>query len=194
MLRGFVFFLSIIFSSVTSTLVFAEADLQGTWALNEAASDSVKNKIAGVKSKRKKVFGQSRDRDGRRAEERGSKGRGQQLGPLRKILSAETVRIDGKQEIELTFDDEVVRSITPNRYGRVFSASGKELVKDKFGHTLSYWDAESLVVETMMARGGIVIERYQLNEDSTRLVVAISIKTLQSASIEISKVFERSTN
>ena len=194
MFRYVVIFSSIIFSYVMSAQVFAEPGLQGTWVLNEADSDSVKNKIAGVESKRKKVFSQSRERDGRRAEERRSRGRGQQLGPLRQTLSAETLHIDGEKEIKLIFDGEIIRSLTPNPYGRVFSASGKELVEDEFGRTFSYWDSGSLVVETMMSSGGIVVERYQLSEDLARLVVSISIKTLQSASIEISKVYDRSTS
>lgn len=194
-MHRYAFILScLIFSTIMAVPVLAESGLEGTWELNQAASDSVKNKISGLASKRKKGFNKTRERDRRRAEELGARGREQQLGPLLQILSAESLHIEGEEKIKLTFDGKFIRSLIPNRYGRVFSASGKELVQDEFGHTMSYWDSGSLVVETMIASGGVVVERYKLNEASTQLAVSISIKTLQSASIKLSKVYERNAN
>ena len=63
----------------------------------------------------------------------------------------------------------------PNPGGRIFTASGNELVSTEIGHTLAYWKDASLMLETRTAHGGKLTEYIETSADGTRLTMKIEI-------------------
>lgn len=103
------------------------------------------------------------------------------LGIAYPLLKAE--RIDLAEEAEgvrITYDVNLPRSVRPNPNGKVFSAKGDELVQDTFGYNLSYWENDSLVVETDAPEGGKVTERFTVRENPHQLeyVVRVQLRLL----------------
>ena len=77
--------------------------------------------------------------------------------------------------------------IKPNKEGRIYSAKGAELTQSFFGHTLSYYFKEALILETDASDGGKYIEKlsvengklnYKFTLDSLVLKETISIKRI----------------
>jgi hypothetical protein len=90
----------------------------------------------------------------------------------------------------LTYDNELPRSVRPNPNGKVFSAKGDELVRDTFGYTLTYWENDSLVVETDAPEGGKVIEKFTVRENPHQLeyVVRVQLRMLLEP-LEVTRLF-----
>ncbi len=96
-------------------------------------------------------------------------------GPLQRVLESENLEIISRDEGYLfIYADGYERPVVPNPGGRVFTASGDELVKTEIGYTLAYWENETLVLETRIERGGEMFERITTETDG-RLRVHITI-------------------
>lgn len=97
-------------------------------------------------------------------------------GPLQRLLESENLEIvpadDGYVFI---YADGYERKVIPNPGGRVFTASGDELVHDNIGHTLAYWKGDELRLETRIKGGGKLRERVSTSPDGARLKVNIEI-------------------
>lgn len=108
----------------------------------------------------------------RQNEERRSTKDLRRLGTVYPLIQA--TRLDVQKQADgdgyiFVYDDDLPRAVRPNAAGRVFSARGDELVADSFGHTLSYREGETLVLETDPPEGGKFIERFTVRNAPRRL-------------------------
>ena len=174
------------------------AAFTGAWILDEAASDSVEKRFSHFRKAKRGGF-----RDGGiggRTDAAGS-GRRRKQGPddedvaprgsLRDLVSAAHLSITGREHVSIIYDGSITRTPEPNPNGRVYSASGDELVVDRFGYTLAFWDGEVLVIETTTRHGLDIVERYRVNRAADRLTVDISVTPPGEFGVEILRVFER---
>jgi head-tail adaptor len=63
----------------------------------------------------------------------------------------------------------------PNPGGRVFTASGQELVQSEIGFTLAYAKDQTLNLETRIKKGGQLLEVISLSADGDTLTINIEI-------------------
>ena len=99
------------------------------------------------------------------------------LGIAYPLVKAE--RIDLAEEsdgLRITYDINLPRSVRPNPNGKVFSAKGDELVQDTFGYNLSYWENDSLIVETDAPEGGKVTEKFTVRENPHQLEYVVRVQ------------------
>jgi hypothetical protein len=171
--------------------------LAGAWKLDESASDSIKERFSHFRKAKRGGF-----RDGGiggRTDAAGSGRRRKGLddedsaprGSLRDLVSAARLSIAGRERVSIIYDEHIRRDLEPNPHGRVYSASGEELVVDRFGYTLSFWDGDALVIETTTRRGLDIVERYRVNRAANRLTVDISVTPPGEFGVEILRVFDR---
>lgn len=175
-------------------------DLRGFWVIDQAQSDSFEDKFKDTGKHRETKFqfglsgrtggGHRRSPSGPTMGPRSGKGGGHD-DMLQKILGAKALHIDGYGDVALTYDGNITRYLVPNPQGRVFSASGKELVGDEFGRTLSYWDNAVLVVETTTAWGVTLVERFRQTNESSSLVVSTSIEPPGRDAVKWTRVYDR---
>ena len=102
-------------------------------------------------------------------------------------------RLDLAEEVDglrITYDINLPRSVRPNPDGKVFSAKGDELLQDTFGYNLSYWENDSLYVETDAPEGGKVIEKFTVRENPHQLeyVVRVQMRMLMEP-LEVVRLF-----
>jgi len=190
--------------------VQADDDLReaviGQWQLNDGLSDSVEKKYrafeepvrggfrnGGIGAGRNRKLGRSTG--GPSAVEiefrHDDPDRIARTSTMRKVVSAKSLNIGGGDELLVVYDDEHKRKLVPNPYGRVFSASGDELIADRFGHTLSFWQKNVLVVETK-TRGGVnIVERYRFDRRISKLRVSTSVTPSGRAGIKFERVYDR---
>lgn len=177
----------------------AAATLSGDWTLDEEASDSVEERFSHFR-KVKPSGGFRNGGIGGRTDApgsgRGRKGADQEdaspRGSLRKLVSAARLSIDAGDRVSIVYDGSITRHLEPNPNGRVYSASGEELVVDRFGYTLSFWDGGVLVIETTTRQGLDVVERYRLNRAANRLSVDISVTPPGEFGVDVLRIFDRS--
>ena len=113
---------------------------------------------------------------------------------MQQILGAKALHIDGYGDVAVTYDGKITRYLAPHPDGRVFSASGKELVGDEFGLTLSYWDDTVLVVETTTPWGVKLVERFRHTNQASSLVVLVSLAPPGRDPVQWSRIYERRQN
>jgi hypothetical protein len=114
-------------------------------------------------------------------------------GPLQRLLESQNLEIVGEGDGYLfIYADGYERLIVPNPGGRVFTASGEELVKTEIGFTLAFWDGAALAMETGIKRGGKLNERVTTSDDGNTLTIAITIDRRDWKWIaKVERVFKR---
>ena len=175
----------------------ADADrLNGHWTLDEDRSEDAEDAFDGKLRKRR--FGSSLPSSssgpgGRRTtadksqdeywrtvaekEERRSAGNLRRLGTVYPLITATELDISPARDgLEIVYDKLLPRFVRPNPDGRVFSASGDELVADTIGYTLAYWEGADLVLETDPPDGGKYIERLRLSDDGQRIEYRVEVR------------------
>jgi hypothetical protein len=189
--------------------VHAEPDFEGSWLIDEKLSDDPRKAFKGKLKKisyptprppkraDKEDTTYDRTQDNywdtvREGKERSSIKDLRRLGtvyPLVKNSRFDIARhIDG---YEIVYDGELPRNVIPNPEGRVFSASGDELVVDTLGHTLSYWDGQVLVLESDPPTGGKVIERLEIKGNPRQLHHSIKLRMrILKEPVELKRVFQ----
>ncbi|MFP6680732.1 MAG: hypothetical protein VCB07_00910, partial [Gammaproteobacteria bacterium] len=76
-------------------------------------------------------------------------------GPVQRILESQNLEIvQADNGYIFIYADGYERSVIPNPSGRVFTASGEELVETDIGFTLAFWRKGTLTLETRITRGG----------------------------------------
>ena len=109
---------------------------------------------------------------------------------MQQILGAKARHIDGYGDVAAIYDGKITRYLAPILMTG-FSASGKELVGDEFGLTLSYWDDTELVVETTTAWGVKLVERFRHTNQASSLVVLVSLAPSGRDPVQWSRIYER---
>jgi hypothetical protein len=114
-------------------------------------------------------------------------------GPLQRLLESENLEIvETEKGYVFIYADGYEREIVPNPAGRVFTASGNELVETGIGHTLAYWHEATLKFETGTKGGGKLSEQITLSADGERLTVSIEIDRRDWKWIaKVKRIFER---
>lgn len=127
----------------------------------------------------------------RQSEERRSMKNLARIGTVYPLLLATRLKISVQDDgYLLAYDDTLLRLVKPNPAGRIFSASGDELVVDTFGHTLAYWEGDTLVLETDPPDGGKYLERVRVSASPRRLEyrVNVNVRELEEP-VEVLRVF-----
>ncbi|MDP6183082.1 MAG: hypothetical protein QF609_04630 [Gammaproteobacteria bacterium] len=169
----------------------SSAGVQGAWRLDQSASDSFEDTLEATAERRSAGFREGRLIPDAAGFKREKKARRRRFEAVSRIAAAEAIDIAGYREVTITYDGQVTRTLAPNPNGRVYSASGDELVKDEFGYTLSFWIKGVLVVETNDDRGIKMTERYRFKPDTAQLVVSISVKSSGGKPMDVLRVFDR---
>lgn len=169
--------------------------LSGSWVLDEAASDSIKERFKHFRKSKRGGFrdggiGGKTDRAGS-GRKRSADDDAAPRGSVRDLVSAARLSIAGREHVSIVYDDRITRELEPNPNGRVYSASGDELVVDRFGYTLSFWEGDVLVIETTTRRGLDIVERYRVDRAAKRLTVEISVTPSGEFGVDILRVFDR---
>ncbi len=181
--------------TAAAAAVEAAAPLAGTWILDTAASDSVEERFKHFRKAKRGGFrdggiGGRTDRSGS-GRKRSGDDDATPRGSVRDLVSAARLSIAGREHISIVYDERITRQLEPNPNGRVYSASGDELVIDRFGYTLSFWEGDVLVIETTTRRGLDVVERYRVDRAAKRLTVEISVTPSGEFGVDILRVFDR---
>ncbi len=186
-----------------------EPVIEGSWLIDEKLSDDPKKAFKGklrksahpTPSSPAKASGGGTVYDRTQANYWGtvSKGNeGSSIKDLRRLGTAYPLVKNRRFDIardndvyEIVYDGELPRMVIPNPNGRVFSASGDELVVDTLGHTLSYWEGQVLVIESDPPAGGKVIERLDVQDSPRQLNYSIKIRMkILKEPVEIKRVFQ----
>ena len=169
-------------------------DISGFWQLDEAASDDPRPMLKDIgkfeKKKRKDVESTgprgdkpigsdtykrywehvAEDKEWRKVANAAHKGSIKSLVFNRRLAIAQT-----ENGFKVWYQDGFVRDINPNPYGRVFSASGDELVANDLGRTLSYVKKDKIISETRTKPRGEILESFQASPDKQKLFVTIKV-------------------
>lgn len=181
--------------------------LAGHWRLDTAASDDVEEAFDG-KLRRSRFPVPSVLREGeppasqdlqqmnywdavREQREKRSMKDLARLGTVFPLLTATQLDIEpGTNGYTFTYDELLPRRVQPNPAGRVYSASGDELVSDTIGYTLAWWDGDSLVLETDPPDGGHYTERVTPLADPPRLEYRVKVElVILEEPVEVERVF-----
>ncbi|MGE0485450.1 MAG: hypothetical protein AB7Q81_15005 [Gammaproteobacteria bacterium] len=186
----------------------AGAALAGHWQFDEARSDDVEDAFEGKLKRSRYPTPGGMVREGERpnnqdiqqmnywdairdSRERRSQKDLSRLGTVYPLLTATRLDIARAEAgYTFTYDALLPRRVLPNPNGRVYSAKGDELVADTIGYTLSYWEGETLVLETDPPDGGRYIEHVTRRDDPPRLEyrVKVSLIILEEP-IEVTRVY-----
>lgn len=181
---------SLILTGAASPVWSASPALAGRWQLDAAASTDPATEMKGIRASKvraaSRVSRPAGTRPGQATEQRywqeanaGEQWRHSKelvhAGPLQRILESENLEIISRDDGYLfVYADGFERPVVPHAAGRVFTASGDELVKTDIGYTLAYWEDETLVLETRIERGGEMFERVTIDADN-RLRIDVTI-------------------
>lgn len=169
-------------------------DLSGFWELDTARSDDPEEIIKSLGKINKKKQKQTIDTDNgkrkpiggdtyRRYWEHVSEDREWRKtadaahgGTVRSILVNSRLAAAATEDgFKVWYQDGFVRDINPNPYGRIFSASGDELVTNDLGRTLSYEKKGKIISETRIKPRGEIVESFAIEDAGQTLVVKIKV-------------------
>ena len=184
------------------------ADLSGQWVLDKKSSDDAEDAFDGklrklpfttplpsTPQRRRETTVERAQSDYweqiRQREERRSMKNLGRIGTVYPLLLATRFDIAAQDDAYMfVYDGTLPRLVKPNPAGRIFSARGDELVVDTFGHTLSYWEGNTLVLETDPPDGGKYLERVRVSASPRRLEyrVNVNVRELEEP-VEVLRVF-----
>jgi hypothetical protein len=165
--------------------------LTGRWILNAEISTNAADELKGIrKSKRKKhrdpppanssdPTSATQERYWQHANEGQQWQRSRELahaGPIQRLLESANLEIVPSENGYLfIYADGYERQVAPNPGGRVFTASGQEIVESQIGFTLAYVKEPMLFLETRIKEGGQLLEQVSLSDDGNTLTIHIEI-------------------
>ena len=201
-------FLSASLEAKDQASISETGNLKGLWLVDKKLSDDPDDRLKGKLRKRyqtrdyskKKHPGGNRSAPEiamnnywetlRHSEERKSSKNLKRLGPAFFLLTFQGIKISelDADEISLSYDDSPSRLIKPNKEGRIYSAKGAELTQSFFGHTLSYYLKEALILETDASDGGKYIEKLSIKNGKLNYQVTLDSLVLKET-ISINRIF-----
>ncbi len=99
------------------------------------------------------------------------------VGAIQRLLDATKLTIAQQGDtVSIDYDAKLARSFKPTEGGPSYSAKGTEYTTDSIGEGLSYYRDGKLVIETILAPRGRMVETYQLDASSQRLTLKIELK------------------
>lgn len=185
------------------------ADLTGSWRLNEEDSDDSRERLQGLtilRTQPRSLVQAQRDREEagmtrqqqvydemQLAKERKLINQEAEVGGLGEIIHTETLQLsaDGTN-VTVTYDGGLVRVLAPRPGGARYSAKGDEFVETGIGRSMVYWRGKELVIETLLAPRGTMIETLGLRKDGRQIEVQTILRNPDwLVNPEISRVFDR---
>ena len=165
--------------------------IEGRWLLNPDVSTDTADELKGIRKSKKKKHRESpktkspgptsttQERYWQHANEGEEWKHSRELahaGPIQRLLESTNLEIVPSEDGYLfIYADGYEREIVPNPGGRVFTASGEELVESEIGFTLAYSSELVLNLETRIKKGGQLFEQVSLSADGNTLTVYIEI-------------------
>lgn len=99
------------------------------------------------------------------------------IGAIQQVLDATQLTIAQQGgTVTMDYDAKLARSFKPTEGGPSYSAKGDEFTTDAIGAGLSFYREGKLVVESILAPRGRMIETYQLDVAARRLTLKVEIK------------------
>lgn len=99
------------------------------------------------------------------------------VGELQRVLEADRLSVrGGATAYTFIYDTAFERPIAPRAGGPVYSAKGDEFVATAIGRTLAYWRADTLIIETMLAPRGTMIEELSVAPETGQLTIRTTIQ------------------
>lgn len=186
--------------------------LNGTWTLDEAASDDVdeagrafNKELNELERERTK---QKFDRDQRTRA--GNKYDEQRLATealiredhrsrnwdipedVRTLVETPSLKLYQGRKVAILYGEAAKRLLTINPAGRAFSVSGTQITRDEFGRALTYVDGEAVVVETDLTSGDRLVERFETADGGSRLVYTVRFQlAARGPWLEFQRLFDR---
>jgi hypothetical protein len=185
------------------------ADLTGSWRLNEEDSDDSRERLQGLtilRSQPRSLVQAQRDREGvgmtrqqqvfdelQLAKERKLINQEADVGGLGEIIHTTSLLLGADATtVTVTYDGGLVRVLAPRPGGARYSAKGDEFVETGIGRSMVYWRGKQLVIETLLAPRGTMIETLSLRKDGRQLEVQTILRNPDwLVNPEISRVFDR---
>lgn len=190
-----------------------KVDISGFWALDEALSDDPKPILKEIgKSKKKKKRGSDSPKGSNKPigsdtyrrywehvsddKEWRTTANAAHGGSIKSLLFNKRLAVASTDNgFKVWYQDGFVRDINPNPYGRVFSASGDELVANGLGRTLSYVKKKRIISETRTKPRGEIIESFEPSADGKTLAVIVKVDRPDWEKIvELKQVYRRIAN
>ncbi len=151
----------------------ATPELAGHWELNKKGSDDSHERLEGLRVVRADPDGDTPRHPGESssafdmldiAKERHQDHQETNIGELSGVLHTKAIVITREgNDFLLTYDDRFKRLLKPRPDGPRYSAKGDEFVANAIGHSMVYWQEESLIVETLLAPRGTMNEEFSLD-------------------------------
>ncbi len=168
-------------------------DLSGDWHLDAEHSDDADTLLRKMLKRHKKLFRAAPRTNGRSSAtgpraplETGVIGdfgaemtAKQQRRVLREIFTAARLKLSQTTRgaiVEVTYGEQQPRELAANLRGRIVTASGAEYQAAPLGETTAFWDRATLVVETLLPRGSVLVERFAVDEKTGRLRVTLRMQ------------------
>lgn len=161
--------------------------LTGRWVLDEDRSDDPRKALKGLRLMRETKFEVKPESRGigtdshyyaqrELLEKKRIEGEVANVGPIQRVLDATRLDVDDDgARVNLRYDGQWSRSVTPADGGPVYSAKGVEYKKDDLGLGLSYRRDGSLFIETMLRPRGRMLEELHVDASGRVLTVTTTI-------------------
>ncbi|MBM4227767.1 MAG: hypothetical protein FJ164_08490 [Gammaproteobacteria bacterium] len=183
--------------------------LDNQWVLNEDDSDDINQRLQGltilrtepislVKADReRKESGMTRQKqvydELQLSKERQLMRKVEDLGDLTRILHTTRLGVTSTDTtVTLAYEDGFTRTLTPRPGGPRYSAKGDEFVETGIGRSMVFWRGKQLVVETLLAPRGTMMETFNTTPDGAQLEVRTVLRNPDwLVNPEILRVFDR---
>ena len=110
---------------------------------------------------------------------------------VRAMIEAERIKLYVANRVVVLYDDARRRLLTVNPTGRAFSVSGAEFTADEIGRSLTFFEDGDLVIETELAVGGKLVERFAFDAQTGGMRVTIRQRELRTGPwLELTRVFQ----
>ena len=206
----------LLFGMLSTAPVCARADnakLNGSWVLDEAQSETYKDAARKVneqilklrKKHRKQGFG-GQEHSGAGGNKYYEQQRATQdrigedsvnidwslFDDLNTVMAAKTIKIYQSRMCAVLYDQRIKRLFSINPEGNSYSISGTEIAHDMIGRTVSYFEGQTLVVDTDIKGGDRLMERFALGTSDDELtIVAKYRRTDLRRTVEYTRIFHR---
>ena len=184
-------------------------DLSGRWQLDEEASDDSRERLQGLtilRTQARSVVEAQRQRreahmtrqqqvtdEMQLAKERKLIQQEADVGALGEIIHTLHVEVTSEaNQITLAYDGGLTRTLAPRPGGARYSAKGDEFVETGIGRSMVFWRGRELVVETLLAPRGTMIETLRVDKSGQQLEIRTILRNPDwLVNPEILRVFNR---
>jgi hypothetical protein len=185
--------------------------LNGSWVLDEARSESYQDAVKVTKAQIMKVHKRHKKQEFGGSSHGGSNKYYEQEnaakelmaedtidvdwslpGPLDTVMQAKTLKIYQSRMCAMLYDKKFKRLFAINPEGNSYSAKGTEFARDDIGRTFGYFEGQTLVVDTDIKGGDRLVERMQLNDAGDELTIVTKYRrTDLGRTLEYKRIFRR---